>query len=70
VFWIEGAGGLWAPRETPAASIDRLVHERTALAVKSALKRLLEAPVASGKHVGRRNGGRRAASVVTEEGYS
>ncbi|WP_148313393.1 type II restriction endonuclease subunit M [Sorangium cellulosum] len=48
VFWVEGTGGKWTARKTPMRSIDELVRERTSPAVKSALKSLLEAPVASG----------------------
>ncbi|WP_437744604.1 BREX-1 system adenine-specific DNA-methyltransferase PglX [Sorangium sp. So ce1504] len=48
VFWIAGTDGKWTARKTPTRSADELVRERTSPAVKSALKSLLEAPVASG----------------------
>ncbi len=68
VFWVEGEGGKWAARKTPTSSIDALVKERTSAAVKSALKSLLEAPVASGKSNGRKGGSRRKAATATEGG--
>lgn len=52
-FWVEGSGGKWTPRKTPTRSVELLVQERTSPAVKSALKSLLDAPVASGKSGGR-----------------
>lgn len=52
VFWVEGTegkeAGKWSARKAPTRSIDELVKERTSPAVKSALKSLLEAPVAGG----------------------
>lgn len=48
VFWVEDDKGKWAPRKTPTMNVDELVKERISPAVKSALKSLLEAPVASG----------------------
>jgi hypothetical protein len=68
VFWIEGTNGKWTARKTPARSVDDLVRERTSPAVKSALKSLLEAPVATGKSAGRGHGGRRKAAAAAEEG--
>jgi hypothetical protein len=47
-FWVEGTDGKWTARKTPTESVDELVKERTSPAVKSALKSLLEAPMASG----------------------
>lgn len=47
-FWAEGTDGKWAARKVPTRSIEDLVKERASAAVKSALKSLLEAPVASG----------------------
>ena len=44
------------------------MKERSAPAVKSALKSLLEAPVASGKTTARKGGGRRKAAAATTEG--
>lgn len=57
VFWVEGTDDKWTARKTPTCSVDELVRERTSPAVKSALKRLLEAPVASGegKKIGKEN---------------
>jgi hypothetical protein len=63
VFWVEGTDGKWTARKTPTKSMDELVKERTSPAVKSALKSLLEAPVASGKGAGRKGGGRRQAAA-------
>lgn len=68
VFWVEGADGKWTARKTPTKNVDELVKERTSPAVKSALKSLLEAPVASGKSTGRKGGGRRKAAAATEGG--
>jgi hypothetical protein len=68
VFWVEGTDGKWTARRTPTKSVDELVKERTSPAVKSALKSLLEAPVASGKSTGRKSGGRRKAAAATEGG--
>jgi hypothetical protein len=68
VFWVEGTDGKWTARKTPTKSVDELVKERTSPAVKSALKSLLEAPVASGKSTGRKGGGRRKAPAATEGG--
>jgi hypothetical protein len=47
VFWLEGQDGKWRPRPTPARPVEELVRERTSSAVKTALKSLLEAPVAA-----------------------
>jgi hypothetical protein len=67
-FWVEGVDGKWKAREAPTRSIDELVRDRTSPAVKSALKSLLEAPVASGNSAGRKTGGRRKASAAAEGG--
>ncbi|MCL2723926.1 MAG: BREX-1 system adenine-specific DNA-methyltransferase PglX [Polyangiaceae bacterium] len=48
VFWVEGPDDKWTARKTPTKSVDELVKERTSPAVKSALKSLLEAPIAPG----------------------
>jgi hypothetical protein len=48
VFWVERTDGKWTARKTPTRSADELVRERTSPAVKSALKSLQEAPMASG----------------------
>src|SRR5262249_2226628 len=58
VFWFEDEDGKWKPREEPTRPIDEIVNERTSLAVKDALKSLMEAPETSG---GPRRGRRRAA---------
>jgi len=68
VFWVEGTDGKWTARKTPTKSVDELVKERTSPAVKSALKSLLEAPVASGKSTGRKGGGRRKSAAAAEGG--
>jgi hypothetical protein len=68
VFWVEGNDGKWTARNAPTKSVDELVKERTSPAVKSALKSLLEAPVASGKSTGRKGGGRRKAAATGEGG--
>ena len=68
VFWVEGTDGKWTARKTPTKSVDGLVKERTSPAVKSALKSLLEAPVASGKSTARKGGGRRKAAAAAEGG--
>jgi hypothetical protein len=68
VFWIEGTDGKWIARRTPTMSVDQLVKERTSPAVKSALKSLLEAPVASGKSTARKGRGRRKATAAAEGG--
>jgi hypothetical protein len=68
VFWVEGTDGKWTARKTPTKSVDELVKERTSPAVKSALKSLLEAPVASGMSTGRKGGGRRKAAAAAEGG--
>jgi hypothetical protein len=63
MFWVEGSDGKWTARKTPTHSVDELVRERTSPAVKSALKSLLEAPVATG-NAGRGRGGRRKAAAA------
>ncbi|MBX3245756.1 MAG: BREX-1 system adenine-specific DNA-methyltransferase PglX [Myxococcales bacterium] len=68
VFWVEGTDGKWTARKTPTKSVEELVKERTSPAVKSGLKSLLEAPVASGKSTGRKGGGRRKAAAAAEGG--
>lgn len=68
VFWAKGADGKWTARKTPTKSVDELVNERTSPAVKSALKSLLEAPMAGGKSTGRKGGGRRKAPAAAKGG--
>jgi hypothetical protein len=68
VFWVEGTDGKSTARKTPTKSVDDLVKERTSPAVKSTLKSLLEAPVASGKSTGRKGGGRRKAAADAKKG--
>jgi hypothetical protein len=65
-FWVEGDDGKWMPRSTPTRSVDELVRERTSIAVKAALKSLLEAPATNGN--GGRGRGRRAANAAAEVG--
>jgi hypothetical protein len=48
IFWVEGDDGKWSTRKSPTRPIEELVAERTSPAVKSALKSLIEAPVAAG----------------------
>jgi hypothetical protein len=43
VFWVEGQDGKSKPRPTPKRPIDEIVRERTSVAVKAALKELVEA---------------------------
>jgi len=64
LFWVEGTDGKWTARKTPTKSVDELVKERTSPAVKSALKSLLEAPVATGKRAGPKGGGRRKGAAT------
>ena len=66
IFWVEGDDGKWKPRPAPTRSVDELVRERTSIAVKSALKSLLEAPVANAN--GSRGRGRRAANAAANGG--
>jgi hypothetical protein len=64
VFWVERSDRKWSERSSPTRSIDELVRERTSPAVKSALKSLLEAPVATGNGGRGRGGRRRSAAAV------
>jgi hypothetical protein len=66
IFWVEGDDGKWKPRLTPTRPVAELVRERTSVAVKSALKSLLEAPVAIAN--GGRGRGRRAANAAADGG--
>ncbi|WP_116807326.1 BREX-1 system adenine-specific DNA-methyltransferase PglX [Steroidobacter cummioxidans] len=68
VFWVEGADGKWTARGTSTRSIEDLVGERTSPAVKSALKSLLEAPMATGKSTRRKSASRQKGSAVAAEG--
>lgn len=47
VFWMEGDDGKWVARPSPLRSVDKIVRERSSIAVKAALKNLLDAPVTS-----------------------
>jgi hypothetical protein len=67
VFWVEGTDRKWTARKTPTRTVAELVKERTPPSVKSALKSLLEAPVAGGKSLGRKGRGRRKAAAVGGE---
>jgi hypothetical protein len=66
LFWVEGDDGKWKPRVVPIRAVDELVRERTSIAVKAALKSLLEAPAANGN--GGRGRGRRVANAVADGG--
>lgn len=68
LFWVEGSDGKWTPRKLPIRPIDDLIKERTSAAVKSALKSLLEAPVANSRSAGRKVGGRRKAAAAADGG--
>jgi hypothetical protein len=63
IFWLEGSDGKWKRREASTRAIEDLVRERSSVAVKAALKSLLEAPITTGGS-GRRRG-RRASLLVT-----
>jgi hypothetical protein len=63
VFWVENSDGKWAPRKKPTCSIDELVRERTSPAVKSALKSLLEAPMATERSAARKGQRKGVASI-------
>jgi hypothetical protein len=65
-FWAEGDDDKWKPRATPKRQVAELVRERTSVAVKSALKSLLEAPIALAN--GSRGRGRRAANAAADGG--
>jgi hypothetical protein len=66
IFWAEGDDGKWVPRPAPTCPVEDLVRERASIAVKAALKNLLEAPTANA------NGGRarvrRVANAVADRG--
>jgi len=47
-FWAEADDGKWKPRLTPKRHVHELVHERTSIAVKAALKGLTEASTQNG----------------------
>ena len=66
VLWVDEGDGKWKPRQTLARQLDELVRERTSVAVKAALKNLLEAPVTNGN--GGRRRGRRVANAVAHRG--
>jgi hypothetical protein len=65
VFWAEGDDGIWKPRRTPTRRVDELVRERTSVAVKAALKSLLEAAANAN---GGRARGRRVANAIADGG--
>jgi hypothetical protein len=48
IFWVEADDGEWKPLATPTRSIDVLVRERTSVAVKAALKGLIESSASNG----------------------
>jgi len=66
-FWIKGNVG-WRPVCEPAVELETALEGRRSPAVKSALKNLLDAPVASGKSAGRKSGGRRKATAAAVRG--
>jgi hypothetical protein len=66
VFWVEGDNGKWKPRPSPMRPVDDLVRERASIAVKAALKSLLEAATANAN--GGRAHGRRVANAVADGG--
>ena len=45
IFWFDEGGGKWKPRKEPSVPIDQIVAQRTSLAVKIALKAVIDAPV-------------------------
>lgn len=61
VFWMEADDGKWKPRPTATHRVDELVRERSSIAVKSALKSLLETPAGNGN----RGRGRQPQSATT-----
>jgi hypothetical protein len=66
VFWIEGDDGEWKVRPIPTRPVDDLVRSRTSVAVKAALRSLLEAPVANSN--GGQGRARRAANAASADG--
>jgi hypothetical protein len=64
IFWVEGDHGKWKQRQVPTRLVDEIVRERTSIAVKAALKSLLDVHVASANH-GRKRG-RRAAKAASD----
>ena len=63
VFWIEESNGKWRTRDRPTRPVSELVKERTSLAVKEALKSLIEAPRGAGAT--RARGARRPGAAAT-----
>jgi hypothetical protein len=66
IFWVEGDDGKWKLRPAPTRPVDELVREGTSIAVKSALKSVLEAPAAFAN--GGRARGRRVANAAADGG--
>jgi hypothetical protein len=66
LFWVDGHDGKWKSRVPPTHAVQELVRERTSIAVKAALKSLLEAPAAYTN--GGRARGRRVANAVADGG--
>ena len=66
VFWAEVQDGKWKPRQIPTRAVDELVRERASIAVKSALKSLLDTPDGSANGV--RGSKRRAVNASTNIG--
>jgi hypothetical protein len=65
VFWIRGSDRQSTARRIPTRSVEELVRDRAAPAVKAAVRSLLEAPLGGGTG-GRRRGG--AAASADERG--
>ena len=67
-FWVDEGDGKWKPRRVLARQLDELVRERTSVAVKAALKSLLEASAANGNGGRGRGRVRRVANAVADGG--
>jgi len=48
VFWVEESNGKLKPRQIPVSAVDDLIHERTSIAIKAALKELSDASAPNG----------------------
>lgn len=68
VFWVDEGDRKWKPGRAVARQVDELVRERTSVAVKAALRSLLEAPVTNGNGGRGRGRGRRVANAVADGG--
>jgi hypothetical protein len=54
VFWCQESDGKWVPRPEARERIPEVVTRRTSIAVKGALKELLEAPLVDAKALGKK----------------